>query len=199
MATIPAVKQFSDGMGRIEVAATMAVVAEAAKLKAAGADMVGFGAGEPHFPTPQHIKDAAIDAIQKNFTKYTPVPGIPELRAAIVKRHAADFGSDYKPEETVVSTGGKLALFNAIQVLVDHGDEVIVPVPYWVSFKDIVEYAGGKCVYLETYEAAGFQLTAAMIERKLTSRTRVIIINSPNNPSGALIAPEDFTAIMKLA
>jgi aspartate aminotransferase len=199
MATIPSVKQFSYRIGRIEVSATMAVVAEAAKLKAGGADMVEFGAGEPHFPTPQHIKDAAIEAIQKNFTKYTAVPGIPELRAAIVRRHAADFGSDYKPEETVVSTGGKLALFNAIQVLVDHGDEVIVPVPYWVSFKDIVEYAGGKCVYVETDEAAGFQLTAAMIERKLTARTRAIIINSPNNPSGALIAPEDFTAIMKLA
>src|SRR5258708_3556119 len=199
MATIPAVKQFSDRMGRIEVSATMAVVAEAAKLKAAGADMVEFGAGEPHFPTPQHIKDAAIEAIQKNFTKYTPVPGIPELRAAIVKRHSADFGSDYKPEETVVSTGGKLALFNAIQVLVDHGDEVIVSVPSWVPLKDFVEYAGGKCVYGETDEAAGFQPTAAMIERKLTARPRAIIINSPNNPSGAVIAPEDFTAIMKLA
>jgi aspartate aminotransferase len=199
MATIPAVKQFSDRVGRIEVSATMAVVAEAAKLKAAGADMVEFGAGEPHFPTPQHIKDAAIEAIQKNFTKYTPVAGIPELRAAIVKRHAADFGSDYKPEEVVVSTGGKLSLFNAIQVLVDHGDEVILPVPYWVSFKDIVEYAGGKCVYVNTDEATGFQLTAAMIERQITSRTRAMIINSPNNPSGAVITPEDYTAILKLA
>jgi len=199
MATIPSVKQFSDRVGRIEVSATMAVVAEAAKLKAEGADMVEFGAGEPHFPTPQHIKDAAIEAIQKNFTKYTPVPGILELRSAIVKRHAADFGSDYKPEEAVASTGGKLALFNAIQVLVDHGDEVIMPVPYWVSFKDIVEYAGGKCVYVDTDEAAGFQLTAAMVERKLTARTRAIILNSPNNPSGAVIAPEDFTAILKLA
>ncbi len=199
MATIPAVKQFSDRMGRIEVSATMAVVAEAAKLKAAGADMVEFGAGEPHFPTPQHIKDAAIDAIQKNFTKYTPVPGILELRTAIAKRHGADFGSDYKPEETVVSTGGKLSLFNAIQVLVDHGDEVILPVPYWVSFKDIIEYAGGKCVYVRTSEADGFRLTSDMIERQITSRTRAIVINSPNNPSGAVISPEDHTAILKLA
>ena len=134
MATLPAVKQFSDRVNRIEVSATMAVVAEAAKLKAAGADLVEFGAGEPHFSTPQHIKDAAIAAIQQNFTRYTPVPGIPELRSAIAKRHAADFGSAYKPEESMVSTGGKLALFNAIQVLVDHGDEVILPVPYWVSF-----------------------------------------------------------------
>jgi aspartate aminotransferase len=199
MATLPAVKQFSDRVNRIEVSATMAVVAEAAKLKAAGADLVEFGAGEPHFPTPQHIKDAAIDAIQRNFSRYTAVPGIPELRAAIVKRHATDFGSSYKPEESMVSTGGKLALFNAIQVLVDHGDEVILPVPYWVSFKDIIEYAGGKCVYLETEEADGFRLTAEMVERKMTQNTRAIILNSPNNPSGSVMSPEDFTAVLRLA
>ena len=199
MATLSAVKQFSDRVNRIEISATMAVVAEAAKLKAGGADLVEFGAGEPHFTTPQHIKDAAIAAIQQNCTKYTAVAGIPELRAAITKRHAADFGSDYKPEEAIVSTGGKLALFNAIQVLVDHGDEVILPVPYWVSFKDIIEYAGGRCVYAETDEAEGFQLTAEMIERKVSSRTRAIVINSPNNPSGAVITPEDFTAILRMA
>jgi len=199
MATLPEVKQFSDRVNRIEVSATMAVVAEAAKLKAAGADLVEFGAGEPHFSTPQHIKDAAIAAIQQDFTRYTPVPGIPELRAAIVKRHAADFGSAYKPEEAIASTGGKLALFNAIQVLVDHGDEVILPVPYWVSFKDIIEYAGGKCVYAETQESDGFRLTAAIIERNITPRTRAIILNSPNNPSGAVLDREDFTAILRLA
>ncbi|HKE30933.1 MAG TPA: pyridoxal phosphate-dependent aminotransferase, partial [Candidatus Angelobacter sp.] len=170
-----------------------------AKLKAGGADLVEFGAGEPHFATPQHIKDAAIAAIQQNFTRYTAVSGIPELRAAIVKRHATDFGSNYKPEEAIVSTGGKLALFNAIQVLVDHGDEVILPVPYWVSFKDIIEYAGGRCVYVETDEADGFQLTAEMIERNVTPRTRAIVINSPNNPSGAVLAPGEFTAILKMA
>jgi aspartate aminotransferase len=108
-------------------------------------------------------------------------------------------GSAYKPEEAMCSTGGKLALFNAIQVLVDHGDEVIVPVPYWVSFKDIVEYAGGKCVYVETSEAEGFQLTAEMIERSITPRTRAIIVNTPNNPSGAVMTPEDFTQVLRLA
>src|SRR5215813_7585310 len=199
MATLPEVKQFSDRVNRIEISATMAVVAEAAKLKAAGADLVEFGAGEPHFSTPQHIKDEAIAAIQQNFTRYTPVAGIPELRAAIVKRHAADFGSAYQADEAMASTGGKLALFNAIQVLVDHGDEVILPVPYWVSFKDIIEYAGGKCVYAETSEADGFRLTTEMIERKITPRTRAIILNSPNNPSGAVMTPEDFTAILRLA
>ncbi|PYP84316.1 MAG: pyridoxal phosphate-dependent aminotransferase [Candidatus Angelobacter sp. Gp1-AA117] len=199
MATTPAIKQFSDRVNRIEISATMAVVAEASKLKAAGADMVEFGAGEPHFSTPQHIKDAAIAAIQQDFTKYTPVSGIPELRSAIVKRHAADFGSNYRPEEAIVSTGGKLALFNAIQVLVDHGDEVILPVPYWVSFKDIIEYAGGRCVYVETSEENGFQLTAEMIEQNVSPRTRAIIINSPNNPSGAVLDPEEFTAILMMA
>ncbi|HYL93625.1 MAG TPA: aminotransferase class I/II-fold pyridoxal phosphate-dependent enzyme, partial [Alphaproteobacteria bacterium] len=171
MATLPALKPFSDRVNRIEVSATLAVMAEAAKMKAAGADLVEFGAGEPHFSTPQHIKDAAIAAIQQNFTKYTNVAGIPEVRAALVKRHAEDLGSNYKPDEAMVSTGGKLSLFNAVQVLVDHGDEVIVPVPYWTSFKDIVEYAGGHCVFLETSEADNFRLTPEMIERSITPRT----------------------------
>src|SRR5437588_13019061 len=192
-------KVLSDRIERIEISATMAVVMEATKLREKGADLVDFGAGEPHFATPEHIKEAAIAAIRANFTKYTPVAGTAELRDAIVKRHAADFGSNYKREECIASTGGKLALFNAIQVLVDHGDEVIVPVPYWVSFKDIIEYAGGKCVYVETSEDSGFQLTAEMIERHVTSRTRAIIINSPNNPSGAVLDPEEFTAILMMA
>jgi aspartate aminotransferase len=199
MATLPAVKQFSDRINRIEISATMAVVAEAAQLKAGGADLVEFGAGEPHFPTPQHIKDAAIAAINNNCTRYTAVAGIQELRTAITRRHAVDFGSMYQPSECMVSTGGKLALFNALQVLVDHGDEVIVPVPYWVSFKDIIEYAGGKCVFVDTDEAENFRLTPEMIERQITPRTRAIIINTPNNPSGAVLAPADFSAILRLA
>src|SRR5258707_8248209 len=199
MATLPAVKQFSDRVNRIEISATMAVVAEAAKLKASGTDLVEFGAGEPHFNTPQHIKDAAIAAINKNCARYTAVGGIQELRTAITRRHAVDFGSMYQPADCMVSTGGKLALFNALQVLVDHGDEVIVPVPYWVSFKDIIEYAGGKCVFVETDETDNFRLTPEMIERQITPRTRAIIINSPNNPSTAVLDPADFTAILRLA
>src|SRR5258707_7460023 len=195
MATLPAVKQFSDRVNRIEISATMAVVAEAAKLKASGTDLVEFGAGEPHFSTPQHIKDAAIAAIQKDCTRYTAVGGIQELRTAIARRHAADFGSMYQPNDCMVSTGGKLALFNAIQVLVDHGDEVIIPVPYWVSFKDIVEYAGGRCVYVESSEEDGFRLTAEMIEAAITPRTKAIILNSPNNPSWAVMSREDMTAV----
>ena len=195
---LPAVK-LTDRINRIEPSATMAVVAEADKLRAQGIDVVDFGAGEPHFATPQHIKDAAIAAIQGNFTKYTAVGGTPELRDAVVHRHAVDFDSDYRREESIASVGGKHALFNAIQVLVDHGDEVILPVPYWVSFKDIVRYAGGECVLLQSDEAQGFRVTSYMIERLITPRTKLIILNSPSNPSGAVMSPEDLTEVVRLA
>jgi aspartate aminotransferase len=194
-----AAKIFTDRIGRIEVSATMAVTAEAAKLRAAGEKLVDFGAGEPHFATPRHIKDAAIEAINENFTRYTTVSGIPEVRKAIVERHACDFGSDYAIDEAVFTTGGKLAIFNAIQVLVDHGDEVILPVPYWVSYKDIVQYGGGKVVFLETDEAENFRITAEAIEKAITPRTKAIILNSPSNPAGSVIAPADLERIVRLA
>ena len=184
--------RLTDRINRIEPSATLAVVNEADKLRQQGIDVVDFGAGEPHFPTPQHIKDAAVVAIQSNFTKYTPVGGTSELRDAIVHRHAVDFDSDYRREEAVASVGGKHAIFNTIQVLVDHGDEVILPVPYWVSFKDIVRYAGGDCVLVEADESQSFRITADMIERRLTARTKLIILNSPANPSGAVMSPEDM-------
>lgn len=192
-------KLFTDRIGRIEVSATMAVTAEAAKLRSQGANLINFGAGEPHFATPRHIKDAAIAAIEANFTRYTVVPGIPELRKAIVERHACDFGSNYAPEEAVFTTGGKLALFNAIQVLVDHGDEVILPVPYWVSFKDVIQYAGGKVVFLETEEADNFRITADAIEKAITPRTKAIILNSPSNPAGSVVAAAELERIVHLA
>ncbi|MGC9224262.1 MAG: pyridoxal phosphate-dependent aminotransferase [Terracidiphilus sp.] len=192
-------KIFADRIGRIEVSATMAVAAEAAKLRAQGANLVDFGAGEPHFNTPRHIKDAAIAAVEANFTRYTVVPGIPDVRKAIVERHTADFGSDYAIDEAIFTTGGKHALFDTIQILVDHGDEVILPVPYWVSFKDIVQYAGGKVVYLETDEAEGFRITADAIERAITPRTRAIILNSPSNPAGSVVSAEDLERIVHLA
>src|SRR4051812_38482313 len=184
MTVSSAAKLFSDRIGRIEVSATMAVAAEAAKLRGQGVNLVDFGAGEPHFATPRHIKDAAISAIEANFTRYTVVPGIPDVRKAIVERHATDFGSEYTVDEVVFTTGGKLALFNTIQVLVDHGDEVILPVPYWVSFKDIIQYAGGKVIFLETNEAENFRITADAIEKAITPRTKAIILNSPSNPAG---------------
>ena len=191
--------KLTERINRIEPSATMAVVAEADKLRSQGIDVVDFGAGEPHFATPQHIKDAAIAAIQENFTKYTAVGGTAELRDAIVHRHAIDFDSDYRREEAMASVGGKHVLFNAINVLVDHGDEVILPVPYWVSFKDIIRYAGGKPVLVETDESRDFALTPAMVERTITPRTKMIILNSPSNPSGAVMSPQNMSAIVKLA
>jgi aspartate aminotransferase len=177
----------------------MAVAAEAAKLRAQGVNLVDFGAGEPHFNTPPHIKEAAIASIGANFTRYTVVPGIPDVRKAIVDRHAADFGSDYALDEAIFTTGGKLALFNTIQVLVEHGDEVILPVPYWVSFKDIIQYAGGKVVYLQTSEAENFRITADAIEKAITPKTKAIILNSPSNPAGSVVSKEDLERIVHLA
>jgi aspartate aminotransferase len=191
--------KLTDRINRIEPSATMAVVAEADKLRSQGVDVVDFGAGEPHFPTPQHIKDAAIAAIQGNFTKYTAVGGTAELRDAIVHRHAVDFDSDYRREESMASVGGKHVLFNAISVLVDHGDEVILPVPYWVSFKDMIRYVGGKPVLVETDESRDFALTPATVEGAISPRTKMLILNSPSNPSGAVMRPQDMTAIVKLA
>jgi aspartate aminotransferase len=199
MTVLSPTKVFADRIGRIEVSATMAVAAEAAKLRAQGLNLVDFGAGEPHFPTPRHIKDAAIAAIDANFTRYTVVPGIPDVRKAIVDRHSCDFGSDYGIDEAIFTTGEKHALFNAVQILVDHGDEVILPVPYWVSFKDIIQYAGGKVVFLETSEAENFRITADAIEKAITPRTKAIILNSPSNPAGSVVSAEDLERIVHLA
>jgi aspartate aminotransferase len=199
MSTLTAAKVLTDRINRIEVSATMAITAEALKLKAQGIDLADFGAGEPHFSTPQHIKQAAIEAIQQNVTRYTAVAGTPEVRSAIVDRHAADFGTSYAPDECVFTAGGKLAIFNAVEVLIEHGDEVIVPVPFWVSYKDIIEFAGGKPVFLETGEAENFRVTVEMIESAITEKTKAIILNTPSNPSGAVLPSEDLYAIVRLA
>jgi len=191
--------KLSERIHRIEPSATMVVAAEAEKLRQSGVDVVDWTVGEPHFSTPRHIKDAAIAAINGNFTRYTAVGGTIELKDAIVQRHGEDFGSGYKREEAMASVGGKHVLFNAMQVLVDHGDEVILPVPYWVSFKDIVCYAGGRCVMLPTDESEGFKVTAQMVARLVTERTKLIILNSPSNPSGAVMSPEDMTEVVRFA
>ncbi len=198
-ASLTSAPTFAERIGRIEISATMAVTAAATKLRAEGASLVDFGAGEPHFATPRHIKDAAVAAIEANFSRYTVVSGIAEVRKAIVERHACDFGSNYSPDEAVFTTGGKLALFNAIEVLIDHGDEVILPVPYWVSYKDIIQFAGGKVIYLETAESENFRITAEAIESAITPRTKAIILNSPSNPAGSVIAREDLERIVELA
>ena len=191
--------RLAERINRIEPSATMAAVAEADKLRQQGIDVVDMTAGEPHFTTPQHVKDAAIAAINGNFSKYTAVGGTLELKDAIIKRHSDDFGSAYKREEVCAAVGGKHALFNVISVLVDHGDEVILPVPYWVSFKDMVNYVGGKCVLLKADESQGFRVTAQMVERLITPKTKLIVLNSPSNPSGAVMTPADMTEVIRLA
>jgi aspartate aminotransferase len=188
----------SERISRISVSMTMRVAAEAERLKREGRDIVDLGPGEPDFPTPENIKQAAIRAIEENFTRYTSSAGTPELRQAIVDRHAADFGTHYTPAECVVAVGAKQAIFDIMQVLIDSGDEVIIPVPYWVTFKDVVNYAGGRCVFVPPDERNGFRVTAAMIEPLLSNRTRIVLINSPSNPAGAVVDPEEFERIHHL-
>ena len=188
-------QEISERLSTISVSSTMKVAAEADRLRREGVDVVDFGAGEPDFPTPDNIKQAAIDAIHGNFTKYTPAGGTQELKQAICERHKLDYGTDYSAAECVITVGGKHVIFGYMQVLINPGDEVIIPVPYWVTYKDVVNYAGGKCVFVETDEASGFNLTAEMIEKHITPKTKMVIINSPNNPSGAVLPREEFERI----
>jgi aspartate aminotransferase len=185
----------ADRISSISESSTMKVMADADKLRRTGVDVVDFSAGEPDFPTPDNIKQAAIRAINENYSKYTAAGGSPETKQAAINRHKVEFGTDYKPSECIVTVGGKHVLFNYTQALINPGDEVIVPVPYWVTYKDQVNYAGGKCVFVETDEQEGFRLTAAMIERHITPRTKIVLINSPSNPSGAVMEDAEFAKL----
>jgi len=190
--------EIAERISTISVSSTMKVAADADKLRREGVDVVDFGAGEPDFPTPDNIKNAAIAALSANFTKYTPAGGTQELRQAICERHRLDFGTNYSVPECMVTVGGKHAIFNLIQALIDPGDEVVIPVPYWVTYKDVVNYAGGRCVFVDTDERAGFEVTAKMLEPHLTAKTKLVIINSPSNPSGAVLSKEEFLRIYEL-
>jgi aspartate aminotransferase len=190
--------EIAERISAISVSSTMKVAADAENLRSQGVDVVDFGAGEPDFPTPANIKQAAVKALDQNFTKYTAAGGTAELKKAICERHAQDFGTDYKPSECIVSVGGKHAIFNLTQALVNPGDEVVIPAPYWVTYKDVVNYAGGRCVFVDTDESKGFTLTAEMMEPHLTARTRIAIINSPSNPSGAVLDRKEFEKIYRL-
>jgi aspartate aminotransferase len=192
--------QLTERVNRISVSPTMAVLQEAEKYKAKGVDVVDFGPGEPDFPTPEHIKRAAIKALEENRTKYTATPGIAPLRQAICDWHAANLGSSpaFQPAECIVTAGGKHAIFNVACALVGSGDEVIIPAPYWVSYPDIVKYAGGKPVFVATQPEDDFRLRASAVERAITSRTRMVIANSPCNPTGAVIPPDEFVKIFEV-
>jgi aspartate aminotransferase len=188
--------ELADRVNRISVSQTMMVLQEAERYKARGVDVADFGPGEPDFPTPEHIKRAAIKALEENRTKYTATPGIAPLRQAVCDWHAAQLGSSYQPAECIVTSGGKHAIYNAACALLNSGDEVVIPAPYWVSYPDIVKAADGTPVFLPTRAEDGFRLRAADLEKVLTTRTKMVIANSPSNPTGAVIPPDEFAKIL---
>src|SRR5881396_1864325 len=174
---------------------TLAIDAKAKQMKADGLDVVGFGAGEPDFDTPQHIKDAAIKALADGFTKYTPSSGIPELRQAIADKFKRENGLAYKPSQVIVSCGGKHSCYNVILATCQEGDEVIIPAPYWLSYPEMVKLAGAKPIILPTSDQTEFKLTPGQLRAALTPRTRLLVLNSPSNPTGSVYAPDEIKAL----
>jgi aspartate aminotransferase len=182
----------------MEVSSTLAVLMEAERLRAEGVNLVDLGAGEPDFNTPRNVKDAAEQAIEKNFTRYTSTSGIAPLRRAVVEMMNRDFGADYEPSQVIVTMGGKQAIFNAMATLLNPGDEVLIPSPYWVTFPEIARFLHAHPVFIDT-EPTGFLLTADMVRDHIGPRTRLLIINSPNNPTGRIIPPAEFGRIVEVA
>ncbi|MCG8562509.1 MAG: pyridoxal phosphate-dependent aminotransferase [Hyphomicrobiales bacterium] len=185
----------SDALQRVKPSPTIAVTTKAAELKAAGQDVIGLGSGEPDFDTPDNIKQAGIDAINRGYTKYTAVDGIPELKQAICNKLKRENGLDYKPNQVTVGTGGKQVLYNALIATLNPGDEVLIPAPYWVSYPDMALLGGGEPVVIETGIESGFKLTAEALERAITPKTKWLIFNSPSNPSGAAYSRDELKAI----
>jgi aspartate aminotransferase len=185
----------SDALSRIKPSPTIGISNVAREMKAAGKDVIALSAGEPDFDTPQHIKDAAIAAIQRGETKYTAVDGIPELKAAICRKFERENGLKYKPSQVTVGTGGKQVLFNALVATINPGDEVVIPAPYWVSYPDIVSFAGGTPVPIATKAEHGFKVQAADLEKAITKKTKWLIFNSPSNPSGAAYSREELKKV----
>jgi len=189
--------QVSENVAAMKPSATLAAAQAADALRAAGVDVVDLGAGEPDFDTPQNIKDAAAEAMRAGKTKYTPAAGTRELQKAIIEMYQQDFGAIYQRSEVMATSGGKQAIFNAVVSLINPGDEVLIPKPYWVSFPEMVAFARGRSSYIET-EANGFVLTSDMVRRAITPRTKLIILNSPSNPSGRVIPPAEFKQTMEV-
>jgi len=174
---------------------TLVIDSKAKEMKAKGEDVVGFGAGEPDFDTPQHIKDAAAAALAGGFTKYTPSSGIPELRQAIADKFLRENGLTYKPSQIIVSNGGKHSCYNVILATCQEGDEVIIPAPYWLSYPEMVKLAGALPVILETTDQTEFKVTPAQLRAAITSKTRLFILNSPSNPTGSVYTPDEIKAL----
>jgi aspartate aminotransferase len=179
-------------VAKVKPSETLAITAKANALRAQGRDVIGFGAGEPDFDTPDHIKQAAIRAIEAGFTKYTPVGGTDELKDAIIAKLKTDNRLEYKRSQVVVSCGAKHTLYNLAQALFEEGDEVIIPAPYWVSYPDIVVLAGGTPVILNTLEKDGFKMKPEQLKASITGRTRAVIFNGPSNPTGAAYSPDEL-------
>lgn len=188
----------SAAVRRIKPSPTIAVTTRAAELKAAGRDVIGLGAGEPDFDTPDHIKEAAIAAIKRGETKYTPVHGTKALRDAIVAKFKRENGLDYIADEIAVCCGGKQVLYNAVMATVDADDEVIIPAPYWVSYPDIVMLAGGKPVFVPTTAEIGFKMGAVQLQHAITPKTKWLILNSPSNPTGAAYTRDELAGLAKV-
>jgi aspartate aminotransferase len=186
---------FAARMTQIAPSPTLKVTAEADRLRRLGVDVVDLGAGEPDFPTPEHVKAAAHLAIDQNFTKYTPAAGVPELRQAICQRYETDYGVTYAPDEVIVTAGGKQALYNTAMVLFDHGDEVITHAPYWPTIPEQIKLAGAVPVIVQTSPEDAFAIHAEAIIAAITPRTKAILLNSPSNPAGALISEDGLQAI----
>ncbi len=178
---------------------TLAISAKAKQMKSEGIDVIGFGAGEPDFDTPDHIKEAAVKALQEGFTKYTPAAGIPELKEAICQKLKKDNGLDYKPNQIVVSNGAKHSLDNIFASLLDPGEEVIIPTPYWVSYPEMVKLNDGIPVFIETDSSTSFKVTLEQLEKTFTSKTKAFILNSPSNPTGQVYSREELAVIADFA
>jgi len=187
--------QIAQRVQAIKPSPTLAVTARAAEMRAAGHDIIGLGAGEPDFDTPQHIKDAAIEAINKGFTKYTPVDGIVTLKQAIINKFAEDNKFTYGLKQVLVSCGGKQSFYNLAQALLNPGDEAIIPAPYWVSYPDMVMLAGGKPVIVHAGIEQNFKITPDQLEAAITDKTRLFVINSPSNPTGVHYTPYELAAL----
>jgi len=188
----------SENISRIKPSATMAVTNKARELKAAGVDIIGLGAGEPDFDTPDNIKKAAVEAINNGDTKYTAVDGTPSLKKAIIQKFKNENNLDYSSDQISVGTGGKQIIFNALLASVDPGDEVIIPAPYWVSYPDIVAFAGGKSVSVECNESSNFKITAQQLSQNINDKTKWIILNSPSNPTGSCYTESELIEISKV-
>ncbi|MBI4970364.1 MAG: pyridoxal phosphate-dependent aminotransferase [Candidatus Omnitrophica bacterium] len=191
--------QFSRRIELVKPSQTLAITDKAKKMKQQGLDVVSFGAGEPDFDTPSFIKEAAIQALQKGMTKYSPSSGIAELKKEIISKLERDNGLKYAAENIIVSNGAKHSLFNAFQVLLNEGDEVIIPSPFWLSYPEMVRLSGGEPVFLETKESDRFKLSAKELENKITQKTKIIVINSPSNPTGVIYEKEELEEIARIA